>query len=510
MVAAEDTLLYQIPSGVFDALMLQREFADFFLADLSDRLRRATARQPLALSRELGTPVGTLVRTEPVSIDPAATVGDAARLMRDRRISSVLVGGTPPGILTDRDLRSRVLADGLGPDTPVDAVATRPARTIAATATLFETLVFMLEQHVHHAPLVRDGRIVGVVTDTDLLRLYAKTPLYLLRNIERAQLPEDYTRHASELAAMVETMMWGGLAPTQIGPIVSRINDALAVRLIELAQQDLGPAPAPFAWIVFGSEGRMEQTLLTDQDNAVVYAGDHGQHDTYFARLSDRVVHGLLAAGVPACPGGFMATHWCRPLDAWTRLFRSWIEAPEPRALIEALNFFDFRVVYGALDVDVLDGMVRKAAREQVFMAHFARASLGLTPPLTAFRHIRASEGGVDLKRGGLAPIVSLARVYGLEARASVRSTLDRLKAAASAGLLSHEAADTLGEGFRFLLGLRLREQLRALRAGEPLTNVVALDRLDAQERRHLKDIFVAIRDVQHATATRHATDRLA
>jgi CBS domain-containing protein len=357
---------------------------------------------------------------------------------------------------------------------------------------------------------VRDGRVAGVVTDTDLLRLYAKNPLYLLRNIERARLPEDYTRYASELAAMVETMVWSGLAPAQIGPVVSRLNDALVVRLIELAQEELGPAPVPFAWIVFGSEGRMEQTLLTDQDNALVYADDGRQHDTYFARLASRVVHALMAAGIPPCPGGFMATNWRRPLASWARLFRTWVETPEPRALIEALTFFDVRVVYGTLGIGVLDDILLTAGRAPLFMAHFARASLGLTPPLNAFRSIREEEAGVDLKKGGLAPIVSLARVYALEGGSPARSTLDRLARAATAGTLSHDGADTLAQGFRFLMGLRLREQLRALRAGEPVTNSVPLDHLQTGERQHLKDIFVAIREIQRATALRHAVDRLA
>ncbi len=511
VVAAEDTLLYLIPREVFDGLMLVREFSEFFLADLSERLRRATARPGLALSQELSTPVGHLTTAAPVCVPATTTVGEAARVMRDRRISSVLVEGTPRGILTDRDLRSRILAEGLGPETPVTRAATSPVRTVSATATLFETLVFMLEHHVHHAPLEQDGRVVGIVTDTDLLRLYAKNPLYLLRNIERASLPDDYTRYASELAAMVETMVWGGLGPAQVGPVVSRMNDALAVRLIELAQRDLGPAPSAFAWIVFGSEGRMEQTLVTDQDNALVQADeDAEQHAAYFARLASRVVHGLIAAGVPPCPGGFMATEWRKPLGGWVRQFQRWLETPDPRALIEALNFFDFRPVFGTLDTGALDATVARARGEAVFMAQFARASLGLQPPLTAFRHIREDAGGVDVKAGGLGPIVSLARLYAIDAGSASRPTLARLDAAVAGGTLSRDAGATLAEGFRFLLGLRLREQLRALRAGEPLRHTVPLSRLAPGERQHLKDIFVAIRDLQRATALRYGVDRLA
>ncbi|MEI6668188.1 MAG: DUF294 nucleotidyltransferase-like domain-containing protein [Acidobacteriota bacterium] len=510
VVAAEDVLLYQIPGDVFDRLMTHREFAEFFLVDLSERLRRAADLRQFPVGRELGTPVGQLRPRAPVRVPATVTVGEAARTMRDKRISSLIIDSDPPGIITDRDLRSRVLAEGRGPDTLAADVATRPVRTISAEATLFQTLVFMLEHHVHHAPLEAGGEITGMVTDTDLLRLSVKSPLYLLRNIERVTTTEDLARYSSELAGMVETMLWGGLNAAEIGPVVSRLNDALVVRLLRLAEDDLGPPPAAYAWIVFGSEGRMEQTLLTDQDNALVYADDGEGHEAYFEALASRVVHGLISASFPPCAGGFMATNWRRSLSSWVQLFRGWIEMPEPRALIEALNFFDFRRVHGTLDLGALEQVLRRAGRETLFMAQLARASLGLTPPLGAFRSIKSEDEGVDLKKGGLAPIVSLARLYALEAGSGDRGTLDRIDAAVAAGTLSREGGQTLAEGFRLLLGLRLREQLRARREGKTVSNSVRLDHLSPVERQHLKDVFVAIREMQSATALRHAISRLA
>jgi len=252
----------------------------------------------------------------------------------------------------------------------------------------------------------------------------------------------------------------------------------------------------------------MEQTLLTDQDNALVIAEEG--HESYFQAMAARVVRGLLAAGFPPCSGDFMATTWRRPLVAWERLFSGWVATPEPRALLEALNFFDFRPVSGSLRLEALDAIVARAGRERLFMAQFARASIGLSPPLGTFRQIRLEDGGVDVKKGGLAPIVSLARLYALDAGSAARSTLERLKAASSAGVLSQESAETLEEGFRFLIGLRLREQLRALRQGTALSNAVRIERLAAIERQHLKDVFVAIRELQRATADRYGIHGLA
>ncbi len=506
VVASEDTLVYRIPQRVFDRLMEVPAFSEFFLLDLSERLRLASSVDPLPLARDLASPAEGVSPRDPVFVPPDATVGDAARVMRERRVSSVLVDGGTPGILTDRDLRSRVLAEGLGPGTPVARVMTRPIRTLPAEAALFEALLFMLQHDVHHAPLERAGRIVGMVTDTDLLRLQASHPLHLL---QRLGAPEDPSRYADDLASMVAEVARGGLDAVRIGRIVSRLNDALVGRILRAAEADLGPPPCPYAWIVFGSEGRMEQALLTDQDNALIYREVTPGAEAYFAELAKRGVDGLLAARFPPCRGGFMATGWRKPLDAWIGLFRGWIETPEPRALMEASNFFDFRRVHGDLSLEPLEGILAGSGREKLFLAHLARCAVQFRPPLGLFRQIRDEEGGVDLKRGGIIPIVSLGRLYALEAGSTARPTLDRLDAAAKAGALSPAGAATLGEALRFLLDLRLRAQLEALREGRAPDNVARLESLSPLDRRHMKDTFLAVREIQEATELRYAVGRL-
>jgi CBS domain-containing protein len=510
VVAAEDVLVYQVPAAAFDELMrTSPAFVEAFVPELGARLRRAADLEPLPIAAELGAPVGTLALAAPVEVAAGTSVGEAARLMREAGTSAVIVTGEPRGLLTDSDLRGRVLAEGRGPQTAVGDVASRPVRTLSADATLAEALVFMLEHHVHHAPVESEGRIVAVLTDTDILRRQAKSPLYLVRAVERASGPEELRRYAIDLAAMVEALAWGGLDATRVGAIVARLNDALALRLLRLAEAELGPPPCPYAFIVHGSGGRLEQTLATDQDNALVHAEDTPKARAYFADVAERVVAGLVAAGFPACPGGFMATRWRHPLAGWVALFRGFVAAPEPGALLQALNFLDFRAVGGALALDALHEVVRRAGREPRFLAQLARASIGLQPPLGAFRTLRSEEGGIDLKKGGIVPIASLARLHAIEAGSLARPTLERLAAAAEAGTVSREGAATLGECFRFLLGLRLRLQLQALRDGRPPGDRVAAAELTALERRHLKDVFVAVHEMQQAVADRHATDRL-
>ena len=509
VVAEEDTLVYRVPETVFRALMENPAFSEFFLLGLAGRLRRTLSAEPASLNGNLSPEVGTLVARAPVFIDQGATVGEAARMMSEARVSSVLVRGDPPGILTDRDFRGRVLAQGLGPATPVSDVMSRPLRTLHAGASLFEALLFMLTHRIHHLPLEKEGLIVGVVTDTDLLRQQIKTPLYLLSRVEKMEDRSVLADYGGELAGMVEALFSGSLDVAQIGRVVSSLNDALVSALLRQAEAGLGPPPTPYAWIVFGSEGRMEQALLTDQDNALVFAEDSPGARTYFAELAGQVVNGLIEAGFPPCRGGFMATAWCHPLAEWERLFRGWTESPTPQHLVEAANFFDYRAVHGGLDLGSIERIVLGSSERSVFLAQLARVTIEFRPPIGFFHRIQASEGGVDLKAGGIIPIVSLARLHALEARVSVRPTIERLDAAVGAGVLSREGAETLGEAFRFILRLRLRGQLAKIRVRQTPGNRASLEDLSPLERRHLKESFVAIHEAQEAAALRYQTSRL-
>ena len=508
VVAAEDVLAYRIPAAVFERLMEVAAFREFFLLDLGDRLRRSAALQAPPLGLDLGQPARALASRDPVAIAPGATVGEAARVMRDRGVSSVLVGPGPDGILTDRDLRSRVLAEGRGPETKVAGVMSAPVAMLAADASLFDVLLLMLDRRVHHVPLAEGGRVVGVITDTDLLRAQVQSPLALLKRVATGD-PAELRDYADALLQIVDSLFAAGLEAARIGRVVSRLNDALAAALLRRAEEELGPPPAPYAWIVFGSEGRMEQTLLTDQDNALVYADAGEAHERWYAALAERVGEGLRAARFPDCPGGFMATRWRMPLARWRETFRGWIATPDPRALLDASSFFDWRAVHGTLGLEPLEDVVRGAARERLFLAHLAKTALGFEPPLGAFRQIKLDHGGVDLKKGGLMPIVGMARLFALEAGVGARGTLERLAAASAAGTLSAEGAATLAEAFRFVMRLRLRDQLQAVRAGREPRPVARFEGLSSLERGQLKDVFLAIREMQDAVRLRFATDRL-
>ncbi len=510
VVCTTECLLYRIPGATFlDLVDVEPAFRDHFRRGLADRLRHATEGEVVPLSGDLAAPVERLIGRAVVSVPRDSTVGEAARRMQGEGVSSVLVEGDPLGIVTDRDLRGRVLAAGHGPDTPVTAVMSTPVVTVDHTAPLIDVLVQFLDRRLHHLPVEREGEIVGLVTHSDLLRHHVNSPSFVLRRILRGDGTEDHRDHPTRVAAMVDALTWGGLGATDVARVVASVNDALVERLLREAESALGAPPCRYAWLVFGSEGRREQLLVTDQDNALVFETDTPQCHEYFSTFARHVVDGLLAAGFPECAGGFMATNWCHPLEEWQRRFRQWIDTPEPQALMEVANLFDFRSLHGTLSLEPLDRVIATGGANSTFLSQLARTSLRLRPPIGLFHRIKQSPEGLDLKAAGVMPIVGLARVYGLESGSRERSTLDRLAVARDEGTLSHEGADLLAEGFRFLLQLRLRRQLEAVRRGETPDNRVRMEDLERVDARHLKETLLEIRSMQQALAQRHRVELL-
>jgi CBS domain-containing protein len=369
---------------------------------------------------------------------------------------------------------------------------------------VFEALRRMLELEVHHLPVTRRERVVGILRDTDLLRHQLRSPLPVLDRIEAmhrlADVPRDYYR---EVASVAETLFAGGLGVAQIGGVLAALSDALTRRLLTLAERELGSPPCQYSWIVLGSEGRREQVLLSDQDNALVYLEDGPEARDYFRSLAGIVVDMLIEAGFPRCPGNYMATTWCKPLAEWEALFEQWVEVPEPQALLEAQIFLDFRGLHGGLSLEPLDRILLAGGRHTLFLHNLARAVLRFRPPLGPLGRIRTADGWIDLKAGGIGAIVMLARLYALAGGSTARPTLERLETAADAGQLSRAGAEILAESFRLLTRLRLQEQIRSLHRGEEPSNRVRPDALSPLERRRLLESLRAVRKQMDAAALR-------
>jgi len=513
--AHEDTLLYRIPGDVAEAVLGTEAGRSFVLGSLR---RRITSLAELVQADGMAPQhrrVETLVRRPPVSVEPSTTIGAAAKLMAEQRVSCLLVPAEPAwGILTDRDLRTRIVAAGRSYDTPVGEVATFPAATLSAAATAGEALLDMFERGVHHFPVVDgDGRITGVVTDTDLMWLGRHTPFAIRSAIERAPNRVDAITAARDLPQVVVSLVEASADPVAIGHVASIVVDALTQRLLELGIEAQGPPPVPWAWLALGSAARQEQSLRTDQDHALAFdANQAGREaaDAYFATLAEFVTSGLESAGIPRCSGDAMATHpmMRRTMDEWLEALRGWIADTGSGGSIFSSIVYDYRRVAGPLDPEPgFDELIRSARASRPLVHQFGLRVLDRPPPTGFFRDFVVEAKGehagtLDVKHGGITTIGNLARYAAVRAGSVERRTLGRLRAAAEGGRLDPEVADELAEAFRFLWEVRLRHQAEQVRTGVEPDDHVDPRTLGPVARRGLREAFRVIARAQRALTT--------
>ncbi|MEZ5093173.1 DUF294 nucleotidyltransferase-like domain-containing protein [Nocardioides sp.] len=463
--------------------------------------------------------VRTIMRSPVLTAEPHETCRDVARRMSEHGVSSVLlqVGGEV-GIVTDRDLRTRLVAEGRSPDTQVREIATAPARTIDAETSVFEVLVEMIALGVHHLPVVDAGRVVGMVSSGDLNQLGARSPLHVRVAVDRAQDLDGVAAARADLPDMVDTLLGAGMGASDIGRVVATVTDRIQRKVFSLLRAELGSPPTSYGWVAFGSQARREQTLLSDQDHGLWLADDVTDEElAWWATYADRAVAALERCGYPRCHGEVMATnpHWRRTVSGWEREFHSLISRPTERHVMESSIAFDLRTVDGDLMARELMQPILPAARaSQLFLGHLARSAVSHRPPLGflgRFAVKRSGEhtGSFDVKAGALLPITDLARLSALARGGPEIGTDARLLAAADAGQISEELADTLRAGYELALRLRLQRHVDLWRRGEPADNWLDPDELHAVDRSRLRETFKAVRAGQEYLALRYQTDML-
>ncbi len=514
--ATEDSLLYGLPKPRLEHLWQQHpELHAQALDRLGSRLRRA--RQMLESSATVqgdlaGQALGSLVSRTPVCASPQTPIKEAASLMTRERVSALLLveDACLVGIVTDRDLRSRCLADGVDTASPVEAIMTRAPFSLPPDAPAFEALLTMSTRGIHHLPVVSDCRVLGLVSSTDLLRAQGLSAVFLADRLRKATSLDELVGHAATLPELWLTLARRGDSPASLGRLMAGMADALARSLLALAEARLGPPPVPYAWIAYGSHGRQELTLFSDQDNALVLddAYDPAIHGAYFQALAESVCEGLAACGFILCPGNMMASNplWRQSREAWGQTFQDWIVHADPQKARLAANLFDFRPVCGdpALTGPLRELITASCVQYQSLLAHMVANTLTRSPPLGFFRQFLVArdgehQGQLDLKFHGLMPIHELARIHALAAGCAETGTVARLQAVAGSALLSREGAADLLAAHDFLQALRLTRQRQQREAGLLMDNYVAPETLSPLERQHLRDAFQVIRTQQQA-----------
>ncbi|MBE2261539.1 MAG: cyclic nucleotide-binding protein, partial [Burkholderiaceae bacterium] len=300
------------------------------------------------------------------------------------------------------------------------------------------------------------------------------------------------------------------------GHIITAITDALTIRLIHLAETQLGPAPIDYVWVAAGSQARSEQTAKSDQDNCLVLDDryDEAVHGDYFRAFSRFVCDGLAACGYIHCPGEMMAMtdKWRQPRQRWLQYFHNWVDRPDPMALMLTCVFFDLRAIHGK--AEILDSLraevLQRTKGNSLFLAHMVSNALKHRPPLGMFGNISLIRSGenartIDLKHSGIVPIVDLARVYALAGGISAVNTQDRLDACGNSGEVSAKSARDLRDALEFLAGLRIAHQARQMQQGQAPDNFLALEELSNFERSQLKEAFGVVQTLQGVLGNRYA-----
>jgi len=557
--AAEQTSCYRIPAGVIGPLLARPDFLRFIARSIvGDRAKagpeRALRPDPVQCRVE------TLIRASPLLCSAGEPIREAAKRMTAEGASAVLVpAGETLGIVTDRDLRSRVVAAGVSPDEPVSAIMTAPAWTVRAGTLGGDVLLDMLDRGVHHAPVRSPtGEVLGVVDVDDLISAEAHQPFVLRRAIGLASSATDLASAAAGVTPMIIALHDARVAAEQIAAIRSVVLDALTRRLIELAVRDAGAPPAAFTWFALGSLARREAVPSSDVDSALAWqdpAGGAGAPGAeiagYMQRVASAVDDGLKACGVQPDAHGTSAANplFARSVAAWRAAAQSLSENPtRDKALILVSILTDSRPLWGAGDGSggtIAPGPAHVAAgtaeaAPSGASAHLrappprapapgagnpvtdalwqerghpdlqrllARFALQFRPPTGFLRdfvveHSGERRGQLDIKHGGLIPIIDLARWAGMAAGAASGSTVERLRVAEAAGTLESTDARTLIEAFSFLFSLRLDHQVEQLRRGEVPDDFIAPKTLNPLARSYLREAFRAVASVQSGLAS--------
>ncbi|EDP99356.1 CBS domain protein [Shewanella benthica KT99] len=461
----EDGLVYHLDPDTFNYLRGEnRHFDRFFNRAFAKRLRhqgRFKAKELATTSR-----VSTLMSKHPLVIDSSSTVGEAAQQMRLVRVSSVLVIDNHQlvGILTDRDLRNRVLAEGLDGHLPVhQAMTTRP-KTLTSSSLVFEAMLLMSEHSINHLPIVDEGKPIGIITSTDILRGQSSQPLLLISEIERQDTVESLIRVSKQIPLLLQNLISADARAEEIGRVLTSVTDALTRRLIMLNQQLLGEAPMAFCWLAFGSQGRQDQAACSGQDNGLLlaHAPDEAA-EAYFEALSKSVCAGLDLCGYVYCPGEIMAQNpqWRLTLKQWQHKFETWVNTPEPKALMHASIFFDMRPVYGTRSLfnDLQDTVLANTK--------------------------------------GNALINDIARVYALSAGIKEVNTAKRIRQLMELNIINRKDGLNLADAHEFIAHMRLSNQGYQDKHSQEITNYLKPQHLSSLVRHQLKDAFKVVHDAQ-------------
>ncbi|MBD3609968.1 MAG: CBS domain-containing protein [Gammaproteobacteria bacterium] len=519
--AIEDTFVFELDREDFEGLLQKSApFNDFCtrrianLLDTAMREIRASTASDISGDSSLDTPLGSLLNPNPISCLPGTPIRQALKQIEEshrRSIAIVDEGNNPIGILTLRDVMVRVTLTEKNIDAPVSEVMTPINTYLSPEDFAYEAALHMAQSGVGHVCVMDSNKhFLGLVSERDLFSLQRVGLGNLSRSIMHADTLDALKQLSSDIQQLINQMMAQGASVQQLTQIISTLNDNITQRIIILVEAERGKPSTPFTWIAFGSEGRLEQTLKTDQDNGILFICQDGQSEDDARKellpLAKRINESLDEVGFPLCPGNIMASNpeCCLSLDEWKTRFGKWIESGTPDNLLKASIFFDFRALFGnEQPIEALrNWLLEKTTQNSLFRHMMAANSLRNRPPLGLFGDIKVSAHGehkhsIDLKLQGITPFVDAARIIALKEKLPQTNTLHRLQAAADNGSIPKIDIEAWVNAYEFIQLLRMRNHHQQVENGEELHNFLEPDELNSLDRRILKEAFRQARKLQ-------------
>ncbi|MCB2183702.1 MAG: CBS domain-containing protein [Desulfobulbaceae bacterium] len=520
----EDTFCFLFHKEAFMELLHSApKVTNYFLRSMTDKLVRTAykeLRQHRVSTRTEGAlylfsaQVGAISKGKMYTIAVDDTVQNAAIQMAQYHIGSLLVKnstGDIVGIVTDKDLRTRVVAQGLDYETEVKWIMASPVQTIESHTVCFDALLKMMSKRIHHLAIERNGKITGVITTHDIMVLQGTSPLYLFREIVAQRKIEGLYQLSRKVPLVVRSLIEEGAKANNITRMITILNDQILDRLLTLLIEKHGSPPVHFCWLLMGSEGRREQTFRTDQDNAIIFETPENAEQEkatleYFKTFSEEAIEHLVECGYPRCPGNIMASNPDLRQDenGWIKSFNRWMFTPAPQEVLNSTIFFDFRAGFGD---DTLAQNLRKhlgqmSPKQEIFLTHLAKFCLSMRPPLSFFKNLIVEKNGdhkntLNLKEKGLVPFVDYARLLSLKHGIAESNTIGRLQLLHEANHLSKELYTETVEAYEFLMQLRLIHQLHMMEDGEQPNNYINPADLSDLEKQTLKEAFEVVRRIQ-------------
>lgn len=514
----DNTSFYTFPKNVFISLCDKYEdFKYYFTNIFGKRMLDKTYSSLIAKKRSdkelslqfFSNSISSVIRRNVLFCSANNSIKDAAILMKQHRCGSILIKqeGRFIGITTDQDFRNKVVADELKISNPISDIMSSPLISIQEHSSVFEAFIKILKAEIKHLAVINnENDAIGVISNSDLINAQGKLPFLFIKEINKAVSYKEISKKQKQLPQSISTLINEGAKAQNINNFVTAITDAILEKLVTFAIDELGPPPVKFAFMVMGSEGRKEQTLKTDQDNAIIFEDVNEEElesvNAYFLKLGEHVCNMLDKTGYDFCKGNIMAKNpkWCQPVSIWKKYFKEWIYNASSEALLQISIFFDFRLGYGDSNLvnELREYLFDILGNGKGFFRYMAANTTHFRLPIGFFGNFIVESKGefkntFDIKKPMML-VVDFARIYALQNKISATNTMERLELLYKKNVISESDYNDISHSYSYMMNLRFTNQINGIiNKGEEPNNNINPKKLSRIEQQTLKEIFKKI-----------------